>query len=217
MSAATPKRRGRPPQEERPQRIADAALRLLAENGSRGLSHRRVDKEAGLPIGTTVHHAPRRNDLMLMAARRLTALSRQELLPFTEYMHARGDALTPDDIAQGMMMIWRARLAKDQLYRLRAELTLLLSQDVETELRDAIQLEIEMVLAMWRDLMARLGSRQPDVTAKEFGIWTRGLFYMLALQGGIAGDTKLSQVEGWITQILNAMLQKEDAAGCLPR
>lgn len=190
--------------------IADAAIRLLAENGSRGLSHRRVDKEAGLPIGSTVHHAPTRNDLLLMAVRRLTELSRRELDSFAEHMRGLGGALTPDDIVRGTMSLWQARLKKDQLYRLRAELTLLLSQDIEAELRECIKPDIEAVLTLWRDLMTRLGSRQPETAAREFGIWTRGLFYMLALQGGIGAEIQLSQIEGWISQILNAMVTQEN-------
>jgi DNA-binding transcriptional regulator YbjK len=51
-------------------RIADAALRVLAESGSRGLTHRAVDKEAGLPAGSTSNYFSTRATLLEAAARR---------------------------------------------------------------------------------------------------------------------------------------------------
>ncbi len=42
----------------RHERIADAALNLLAERGMRGLTHRAVDEAAGLPQGSTLESRP---------------------------------------------------------------------------------------------------------------------------------------------------------------
>lgn len=44
--------------------LADAGLRVLAADGARGLTHRAVDREAGLPIGTTANYFPSRDDLL---------------------------------------------------------------------------------------------------------------------------------------------------------
>ena len=38
---------------ERRARLTDAGLRVLAEQGLRGLTHRAVDAQAGEPVGTT--------------------------------------------------------------------------------------------------------------------------------------------------------------------
>ncbi|MRG61253.1 TetR family transcriptional regulator [Agromyces sp. CFH 90414] len=45
--------RGAPAPAQRPTRIADAALELVAEHGLKGLTHRAVDQRAGLPAGST--------------------------------------------------------------------------------------------------------------------------------------------------------------------
>jgi len=44
--------------------LTDAAIRVLAENGSRGLTHRAVDTEAGLPEGSTSNLFRTRAELM---------------------------------------------------------------------------------------------------------------------------------------------------------
>jgi DNA-binding transcriptional regulator YbjK len=49
---ADPTERRRSPAERR-RRIADAALEVLASEGARGLTHRAVDRAAGLPEGST--------------------------------------------------------------------------------------------------------------------------------------------------------------------
>lgn len=203
-------RRGRPPQADRPNLIADAAIRLLAENGSRSLSHRRVDKEAGLPIGSTIHHAPTRNDLLLIAARRLSEISRRELQPFSDYVREKGQELTAEDVATGVMNLWQPRLGADQFYRLRAEMTVLLSQDFEAELRALFQPQIDAVTQFWQETMALLGSRHPEEAGFEFMLWSRGLLYMLAMRGGFADDREFHQIEKWITRFLKALVKEEE-------
>lgn len=202
--------RGRPPQPERPNQIADAAIRLLAENGSRSLSHRRVDKEAGLPMGSTTHHARSRGELLLMAARRLSQLSQEELKPFSESVRKLGAKLTPEDVAQGVVRLWQPRFGTDQLYRLRAEITVLLSQDFEAEMRELFQPQIEVVEKFWQETMALLGSKNPKEAGLEFNLWSRGLFFMLALRGGIADEAELRRFEKWITRHLKGMLRDEE-------
>lgn len=50
--------------ETRRRAIADAGLRILAAQGSRGLTHRAVDQEAGIPVGTTSNYFRSRESLI---------------------------------------------------------------------------------------------------------------------------------------------------------
>lgn len=59
--------------------IADAAIRTLAKAGGRGLTHRAVDMEAGLPIGSTSYYLRTRADLLRAAVDRLATLDEAEL------------------------------------------------------------------------------------------------------------------------------------------
>lgn len=60
--------------EARRDRLADAAIELLAREGARGLTHRAVDAEANEPAGTTSRYFRTREALMRGAVDRARAL-----------------------------------------------------------------------------------------------------------------------------------------------
>jgi AcrR family transcriptional regulator len=51
--------------------LGDAAIAVLARDGGRGLTHRAVDREAGVPQGTTKNYFPTRESLLEAAALRM--------------------------------------------------------------------------------------------------------------------------------------------------
>ncbi|HEX4700949.1 MAG TPA: TetR/AcrR family transcriptional regulator [Pseudonocardiaceae bacterium] len=51
--------------------LADAAITILARDGGRGLTHRAVDREAGVPQGTTKNYYPSRQTILQAAANRM--------------------------------------------------------------------------------------------------------------------------------------------------
>ncbi len=53
-----------PRNPDRRRALTDAGLRVLAENGARGLTHRAVDTEAAVPIGTTSNYFRSRDALL---------------------------------------------------------------------------------------------------------------------------------------------------------
>ena len=53
------------PNSERRRHLTDAGIEVLAEQGGRGLTHRAVDRRAGVPAGTTSNYFRRREDLLL--------------------------------------------------------------------------------------------------------------------------------------------------------
>lgn len=65
--------------EDRRTLIADTVIAVLAERGSRGLTHRAVDEAAGLPTGSTSWYARSRADLLACAVPRLAELDGQLL------------------------------------------------------------------------------------------------------------------------------------------
>lgn len=58
--------------------IADAAVNLLAEAGSRGVTHRAVDARAGVPVGTCANYFPSRADLVVGIAERVFEVLRPD-------------------------------------------------------------------------------------------------------------------------------------------
>jgi DNA-binding transcriptional regulator YbjK len=64
-----------PRNEERRRALADTAIAILATDGIHYLTHRNVDRRAGLPTGTTANYFPQRDELLGAAARRVAELS----------------------------------------------------------------------------------------------------------------------------------------------
>ncbi|MFH9422526.1 TetR/AcrR family transcriptional regulator [Streptomyces sp. NPDC017529] len=56
---------------DRPQRIIDAAIRVVGERGIAGLSHRAVAAEADVPLGSTTYHFASLDDLLVAALRQV--------------------------------------------------------------------------------------------------------------------------------------------------
>ncbi|WNV86792.1 TetR/AcrR family transcriptional regulator [Umezawaea sp. Da 62-37] len=54
--------------------LCDTAISVLAGEGGRGLTHRAVDRRAGVPLGTTKNYFPTRESLLQAAANRMTDL-----------------------------------------------------------------------------------------------------------------------------------------------
>lgn len=62
-----------PRNDDRRAALADAGIRVLAEEGARGLTHRAVDDAAGTPRGTASNYFPRRDDLVAALVDRIAA------------------------------------------------------------------------------------------------------------------------------------------------
>ncbi|KDN23404.1 TetR/AcrR family transcriptional regulator [Amycolatopsis rifamycinica] len=59
---------------ERVDVIADAAIEVIAAEGLRGLTHRAVDRAAGLPVGSTSYYARTRAALLELTVARIVRL-----------------------------------------------------------------------------------------------------------------------------------------------
>jgi DNA-binding transcriptional regulator YbjK len=65
--------------EDRKTVIADAAIALLAAAGAKGLTHRAVDAQAGLPAGSTSFYCRTRHELLTLALLRHASLDMADL------------------------------------------------------------------------------------------------------------------------------------------
>ncbi|HSJ16932.1 MAG TPA: TetR family transcriptional regulator [Solirubrobacterales bacterium] len=86
--------------------IADAALRVLEAKGGRGLTHRAVDREAGLAGGSTSNYFGTREALLTAALERLTVLEQptiramEALLPYGPFEPRRTAELVWEQISE---------------------------------------------------------------------------------------------------------------------
>ena len=121
---------------ERRRAIADAGLRVLAGDGARGLTHRAVDREAGVPIGTTSNYARSREALVGLLVERI------------------GERLTPDPGAAPDHSLGDARSAsahylRDVVRRLSANRDVTLAL-FELRLECARRPELAETFSRWR-------------------------------------------------------------------
>lgn len=200
-------RRGRPPQPDRPRIIADAVVRVLADEGSKGLSHRRVDREAGLPIGSTVHHAPTRSDLFLIAAHRLNEMTLNDLAVFAEKLQDK-DKISPDILAKAMMSFWRELARPDNFYRLRAEMAVLFSQEFRHEIHQIFRPQVEEFRKFWQKIFSDLDAREPAQAAQELTMWSRGIFSIMAACEGEMHEDEYEMIETWVVRMIDSFLEK---------
>lgn len=68
-----------PPNQRRRAALADAAIALLAETGVHGVTHRAVEKRAGLPVGTASNYFRSREALLVATAERVGELHYAEM------------------------------------------------------------------------------------------------------------------------------------------
>jgi DNA-binding transcriptional regulator YbjK len=91
---------------ERRTLLADAALQVLESKGGRGLTHRAVDREAGLAEGSTSNYFRTRDALLTAALHRLAELEQpviralEEVLPFAPFEPRRAAELVWEQIAE---------------------------------------------------------------------------------------------------------------------
>jgi AcrR family transcriptional regulator len=68
-----------PPNEQRRAQLADAGIDLLVESGVHGVTHRAVDRRAGLPAGTASNYFRSREALLVAVARRVVERHQEDM------------------------------------------------------------------------------------------------------------------------------------------
>ncbi|MFF7724984.1 TetR/AcrR family transcriptional regulator [Streptomyces sp. NPDC008001] len=163
---------GAPAVSPRAALIADTALALLAERGTRGLTHRAVDEAAGLPPGSTSNHARTRLALLELTVRQLARRDAEILTP-AEFP---GPEKGPDALADSVATVLHRLLTRRRDHVLaRFELAL------EAARRPELRAIYDAAGRGFRDLMAELltaaGSAEPQRHALSLGAWSDGVLF----------------------------------------
>jgi DNA-binding transcriptional regulator YbjK len=131
-------------------RLADAAIELLAREGARGLTHRAVDAEAGEPPGTTSRYF-RTRDALTRAV-----VDRVRTLHFADLARAPRGPVTPDAIADHLATMIRAALTHNRTRHLAIS-ELFLESTRRPELRAAMTETRTAQIALMRDIHRAAG------------------------------------------------------------
>jgi DNA-binding transcriptional regulator YbjK len=185
----------------RARQVADAAIAVLADHGSRGLTHRAVDQAAGLPPGTTSNYARTREALLTLT---LTRIAELDLAEGAAGVAGFGLA---DGVAQ-MVHQWITEPGRRRRFLARLELAFEATR--RPELRTAYDEMGRGFRIEAARLLAAAGSVHPEGDAWTLIAWVEGTaFYALAGAGGAAVPS-LAELRAQVTSLL-ASLCGDDA------
>ena len=163
--------------------IGDAAIEVIAAEGMRGLTHRAVDRAAGLPAGSTSYYARTRLALLELAADRMVALDEAEVAP------------PPGELAEFLGAVVHRSITEGRT-RMLARYEFALESVRRPELRaryDAGGVELRRRCA---EVLAAAGSSTPETHTRTLIGWMDGsIFDALAGSGSLNPPEERELVE----------------------
>lgn len=165
------------PRKERRDAIAQEAVKVLVEEGMRGLTHRRLDRRLGYPEGSVSVLFRRRADLVVAAARELARLDfldfQQSYKPATDLVE-QGQPVPLSLFAECQYQQWLTFSAPDKRDRILARFELLLEARRNAEFRAAQRALLTSAELLFNSLMRAIGARYPELARIEGGNFVRG-------------------------------------------
>lgn len=192
------------PTRSRPELIADTAIALLAERGLRGLTHRAVDEAAGLPAGSTSNLARTRAALLETAFARLVQLE-TDALAAASALPPSGTEPSPERFADLVAETLHHTLTERRVQTL-ARFEFALEATRRPELRAIYDAGGTAFREPARQLLAALGSTDPDRHGRSFIAWCEGvLFDSLAGAGSRTAPTR-EELRVGLLELLDGLL-----------
>lgn len=149
-------------------RALDAAIALLADEGVRALTHRRVDDRAGLPRGSTSNSFRTRAALLVGVARHMT--DRES--PAVAAGFAAG---TVDELVDALVEIYRFLTGPNRSMT-AARLALFVEAGHDDDVRRALSDGRAALDRILLPALARLGAQDPALAAERIAVCFEGLF-----------------------------------------
>jgi DNA-binding transcriptional regulator YbjK len=160
--------------------IADAAISTLARDGMRGLTHRAVDRAAGLPEGSASYYFRTRQALLQATVERLAELTSTDMLDSAAMLESAASAAPPGHdlnylagVAAALIENWLTTGRERQLARYE----LSLEATRRPELRQTLVTTGAAIRAVVADLFAAAGVREPRERAADFAAFIDGLLF----------------------------------------
>lgn len=184
-----------PPNQQRRDRLADAAIAVLSDQGSRGLTHRAVDIVAEVPPGTTSRYFRTREALLAGAVERTTGRVLERIAAF------RIRPLQPGDLEDALVAVMTS-LATEDSHHPRALFEVHLESARSPQLRGLLS----DALRGRRDLIQRqCRAAGIDVSADDALLLEMSVLGIVftALTTGVPGDT-----ENYVRTAVRALLAR---------
>jgi hypothetical protein len=209
----------------RARQVGDAAIGVLADLGARGLTHRAVDRAAGLPPGTTSNHARTRVALLTLALTRIAELDAADAAG------AGPDTGGPDEggpdgggagaAGAGTAQAGLARVLAGALNRMitvpevRRRTVARFELALEARRRPELRAAYDEMGGGFRDsaaaLLGQAGSAQPERDAWMLVAWLEGIAFYALAGAGTTTPPALEQLTAELSRLLAGMCGDDDS------
>lgn len=187
--------------------IADAAISTIARNGMRGLTHRAVDRAAGLPEGSASYYFRTRQALLQATVERLAELTSADLLVGAAMPDGSAVPASPGHdlnalaaFAAGLVESWLTTGRE----RLLARYELALEATRRPELRQALVDSGAAIRAVVADRFGAAGVSEPHQRAADFTAFIDGLLFD-QIAGAGSRELTSADLRGTIATLLAAV------------
>jgi AcrR family transcriptional regulator len=150
--------------------LLDAAIRVLGERGVRALTHRAVDAEAGVGVGSTVNYFPTREGLLEAIVERVSALERHH---FDEVALTLSPT-TPAELGRALAGVVRDSAGVHRALTL-SRYAILVEAGINDTIRRRLAGTGSRVSAWFANWLRLIGSRDPDRHVHVVGNYLTGL------------------------------------------
>jgi AcrR family transcriptional regulator len=186
MATTTPRKRDG---DERRRELCDAAIQVLAEHGSRGLTHGQVDRYAGVPEGTTSYYYRTRAALLRGVGKRVGEIDVANLRSVID------EPLDPQSPFTHLAELTMMQADGPGLVLNRARHELLLGAARDPDLAETSQDFVAQINTMTRDAIAHLqpGTDDPGLLGAQttaVNTFIAGVFTRL-----VSGDRTINSAE----------------------
>lgn len=191
--------------EQRRRELCDAAIRLLADEGIKGLTHLKVDRTAGVPDGTTSFYFRTSSALLHSVAGRVAELDLQDLTAATE------PPAPGENPAAGLAALVMRAADGPGFVRSRARLELAMPSSRDPGLAQVFALHQQRFVDMHRDVVQRLSpdADPAEVAERTYVLLTFISGLLLALSRGDRTIGSAEQLEAIICSLCRGGPQPE--------
>lgn len=144
----------KPDGSARRRELCDAAIEILGHQGAKGLSHVKVDRQAGVADGSTSFYFRTRSALLLAAAERMAERDREELLAVINLVRNDDAAIrrSPSALAIGVV----AAGSEPYVFRTKARYELFLEATRDPELATLLKQTTTLYNRLLREYVIQL-------------------------------------------------------------
>ncbi|MEU3692868.1 TetR/AcrR family transcriptional regulator [Streptomyces narbonensis] len=176
---------------ERREAIADSGIRIIARDGVRALTHRAVDREAGIPQGSTSYHAKTRLALVELIVDALAARSKADAEQLAVALNGRfepGSGLDVEELAALIAGLVEALASRRDDMRARYALILELHDEPHARAKLTADSEVHAITRqMTASALTRAGLPSSNAHVEELIALTDSLvFHRTAINASVS-------------------------------